>query len=48
VTSVAHDGDDLIDRGRVSRVPLTLVPRRFAGVKLGRRRRRAAAADRIY
>lgn len=45
--SVADDRDDLIDRRRVSRVALTLVPGRPPGVKLRQRRRRAATAGSI-
>jgi hypothetical protein len=47
VGSVAHDRDDLIDRWRVSRVALTLVPGCPPGVEVRQRRRRAAAAGSI-
>ena len=47
--SVAHDGDDLFDRRRVSRVALTLVrggnPARNRGVVAGERRRPAASSN---
>jgi len=47
VASVAHDRDDLIDRRRVSRVALPLVPGRPTGVKVRQRRWRAATAGGI-
>jgi hypothetical protein len=47
VGSVAHDRDDLIDRWRISRVALTLVPGRPPDVKGRVRRRRAPTAGSI-
>jgi hypothetical protein len=44
VGSVAHDRDGLIDRRRVSRVALTLVPGRPPDVK-GRQRRPAVSSN---
>ncbi len=42
-----HDRDDLLDGGRVGRIPQALVARRMTGVKAGHRRRRAAPAGGI-
>ena len=43
VCGVAHEGDDLIDRGRIRRVPVALVRWDPAGAMGGHRRRRARA-----
>jgi hypothetical protein len=45
--SLAHHRDDLIDRRRISGVMLTLVPRRFPGVKPWHGRGRASATGDI-
>ena len=47
VAGVAHHRNDFIDTQRVSRVTLTLVTRRFAGVKRLHHRRRAAPVNGI-
>jgi hypothetical protein len=39
VTGGAHDGDDLLDLGRIGRIPHALVARRTAGVESRHRRR---------
>jgi hypothetical protein len=43
VAGLAHDGDDLLDRGRIGRVAQSLVARRASGEVAGQGDRRAAA-----
>jgi hypothetical protein len=44
---VAHDGDDLLDGGRVGGIADALVARRAAGVVAGHGRRRTAPPSRV-
>jgi hypothetical protein len=43
----AHDGDDLLNLGRIGRIPQSLVMRRTAGVESRHRRRRATSAGAV-
>jgi hypothetical protein len=47
VASGAHDRDDLLDLGRIGRIPQSLVVRRTAGMESRHRRRRATSAGAI-
>ena len=47
VTGRAHDGDDLLDLGRIGGVPQTLVARRATGVESRHRRRRSTTTRAI-
>jgi hypothetical protein len=47
VAGGAHDGDDLLDLGRIGRIPQSLVVRRTSGVKSWHRRRRATSAGAV-
>jgi hypothetical protein len=47
VAGGAHDGDDLLDLGRIGRIPQSLVVRRTAGVESRHRCRRATSASAV-